>query len=211
MATSRPSEGCLRLRGGRNRPCRPFLGRSDRRFGLGGLVRLVGFVRLGGRCVQRVVHVDDPRPAHRPRGTLEPFADKWRAFGWSVIEVDGHDHRQHLRREPYRHGHGEEQRLHPVALGEAVDQEDPGLLALDLRALELKLAGGALVIAAVVLLFTGGITLLILLPALITLAVLGMMGLRDIHQMNGLKNWGGTCMNFVAAVLVAAASCKVLR
>lgn len=23
---------------------------------------------------------------------LEPFADKWRAFGWSVLEVDGHDH-----------------------------------------------------------------------------------------------------------------------
>jgi len=23
---------------------------------------------------------------------LEPFADKWRAFGWTVIEVDGHDH-----------------------------------------------------------------------------------------------------------------------
>jgi len=23
---------------------------------------------------------------------LEPFADKWKAFGWSVIEVDGHDH-----------------------------------------------------------------------------------------------------------------------
>lgn len=23
---------------------------------------------------------------------LEPFADKWRAFGWSVNEVDGHDH-----------------------------------------------------------------------------------------------------------------------
>ncbi len=22
---------------------------------------------------------------------LEPFADKWRAFGWNVIEVDGHD------------------------------------------------------------------------------------------------------------------------
>ena len=22
---------------------------------------------------------------------LEPFADKWRAFGWQVIEVDGHD------------------------------------------------------------------------------------------------------------------------
>lgn len=23
---------------------------------------------------------------------LEPFADKWRAFGWKVSEVDGHDH-----------------------------------------------------------------------------------------------------------------------
>jgi transketolase len=23
---------------------------------------------------------------------LEPFADKWRAFGWRVTEVDGHDH-----------------------------------------------------------------------------------------------------------------------
>jgi transketolase len=23
--------------------------------------------------------------------TLEPLADKWRAFGWQVLEVDGHD------------------------------------------------------------------------------------------------------------------------
>lgn len=23
---------------------------------------------------------------------LEPFADKWRAFGWRAVEVDGHDH-----------------------------------------------------------------------------------------------------------------------
>lgn len=23
---------------------------------------------------------------------LEPFADKWRAFGWTVLECDGHDH-----------------------------------------------------------------------------------------------------------------------
>ena len=23
---------------------------------------------------------------------LEPFADKWTAFGWAVREVDGHDH-----------------------------------------------------------------------------------------------------------------------
>lgn len=25
---------------------------------------------------------------------LAPFADKWRSFGWSVREIDGHDHRQ---------------------------------------------------------------------------------------------------------------------
>ena len=24
--------------------------------------------------------------------SLEPLADKWRAFGWEVVEVDGHDH-----------------------------------------------------------------------------------------------------------------------
>jgi transketolase len=24
---------------------------------------------------------------------LEPFADKWRSFGWTVVEVDGHSHR----------------------------------------------------------------------------------------------------------------------
>jgi len=24
--------------------------------------------------------------------SLEPLADKWRAFGWDVVEVDGHDH-----------------------------------------------------------------------------------------------------------------------
>ncbi len=22
---------------------------------------------------------------------IEPFADKWRAFGWQVLEIDGHD------------------------------------------------------------------------------------------------------------------------
>ncbi|MGQ0535548.1 MAG: transketolase [Methanobacteriota archaeon] len=27
---------------------------------------------------------------------IEPIADKWRAFGWHVIEVDGHSHRQIL-------------------------------------------------------------------------------------------------------------------
>lgn len=28
---------------------------------------------------------------------LEPFADKWRSFGWNVIEADGHDHNEILQ------------------------------------------------------------------------------------------------------------------
>lgn len=38
---------------------------------------------------------------------LEPFADKWRAFGWSVMEVDGHNHAQLLGafdRPPFERG-----------------------------------------------------------------------------------------------------------
>ena len=36
---------------------------------------------------------------------------------------------------------------------------------------------------------------------ILMLAVLGLLGFGDIHRMNGLKNWGGFCMNFVAAVM----------
>jgi uncharacterized membrane protein YfcA len=39
---------------------------------------------------------------------------------------------------------------------------------------------------------------------ILMLAVLGFMGFTNIHQMNGLKNWGGLCINFVAACLFAA-------
>lgn len=41
---------------------------------------------------------------------------------------------------------------------------------------------------------------------ILMLAVLGFMGLRNIHRMNGLKNWGGLCMNFVAALAFASSS-----
>ena len=34
---------------------------------------------------------------------------------------------------------------------------------------------------------------------ILMLAALGFMGLSNIHRMNGLKNWGGVCMNAVAA------------
>jgi len=39
---------------------------------------------------------------------------------------------------------------------------------------------------------------------ILMLAVLGFMGLTNIHQMNGLKNWGGLCINAVAATMFAA-------
>lgn len=39
---------------------------------------------------------------------------------------------------------------------------------------------------------------------ILMLAALGLMGLTNIHQMNGLKNWGGGLMNLVAVVIFAA-------
>jgi uncharacterized membrane protein YfcA len=38
---------------------------------------------------------------------------------------------------------------------------------------------------------------------ILMLAALGFMGLTNIHRMNGLKNWGGLCMNVVAAAIFA--------
>lgn len=39
---------------------------------------------------------------------------------------------------------------------------------------------------------------------ILMLAALGFMGFTNIHRMNGLKNWGGFCMNLVAAGAFAA-------
>ena len=41
---------------------------------------------------------------------------------------------------------------------------------------------------------------------ILMLAALGFMGLSNIHRMNGLKNWGGLCMNGVAALMFASSS-----
>lgn len=38
---------------------------------------------------------------------------------------------------------------------------------------------------------------------ILMLAALGYMGFTNIHRMNGLKNWGGLCINAVAAVTLA--------
>ncbi|HEV3232413.1 MAG TPA: transketolase [Candidatus Dormibacteraeota bacterium] len=50
--------------------------------GLGNLVAIVDYNRI--QSLGRVEEVMD----------LEPLSDKWRAFGWAVVEVDGHDHAQ---------------------------------------------------------------------------------------------------------------------
>jgi uncharacterized membrane protein YfcA len=39
---------------------------------------------------------------------------------------------------------------------------------------------------------------------ILMLAVLGAMGLANIHRMNGLKNWGALCINAVAALIFSA-------
>jgi hypothetical protein len=41
---------------------------------------------------------------------------------------------------------------------------------------------------------------------ILMLAALGFMGLHNIHRMNGLKNWGGLCINAVAATMFAFSS-----
>jgi uncharacterized membrane protein YfcA len=38
---------------------------------------------------------------------------------------------------------------------------------------------------------------------ILMLAALGFLGFTNIHRMNGLKNWGGLCINFMAAVTFA--------
>lgn len=38
---------------------------------------------------------------------------------------------------------------------------------------------------------------------ILMLAALGLMGFTNINRMNGLKNWGGLCMNLVAAIAFA--------
>jgi uncharacterized membrane protein YfcA len=38
---------------------------------------------------------------------------------------------------------------------------------------------------------------------ILMLAALGFMGFSNLHRMNGLKNWGGFCMNLVATITFA--------
>jgi uncharacterized membrane protein YfcA len=76
----------------------------------------------------------------------------------------------------------------------SIDLEDAALSA---RRPSLGLLAGQFAVGVYGGYFGAGIGILML-------AALGLMGFTNIHRMNGLKNWGGFCMNLVAAVGFAA-------
>mmetsp|Transcript_37512 Transcript_37512/g.87390 ORF Transcript_37512/g.87390 Transcript_37512/m.87390 type:complete len:432 (-) Transcript_37512:1781-3076(-) len=63
----------------------------------------------GAQVLDRVQALDDHLDARHRQGTLG--------------QIDGHDHRQHLGRQPDGHGQRKQQRFQPVLLVETVDQE----------------------------------------------------------------------------------------
>jgi uncharacterized membrane protein YfcA len=76
-------------------------------------------------------------------------------------------------------------------------REHPGDDVLSARRPSPALLAGQFVVGVYGGYFGAGIGILML-------AALGLMGFANIHRMNGLKNWGGFCMNFVAAVTFAS-------
>ena len=72
----------------------------------------------------------------------------------------------------------------------------PGDDVLTSRPPSIALLAGQLLVGVYGGYFGAGIGILML-------AALGLMGFTNIHRMNGLKNWGGFCMNFVAALSFA--------
>lgn len=68
--------------------------------------------------------------------------------------------------------------------------------AMDHRRLTPAVLAGQLLVGVYGGYFGAGVGILML-------AALGFMGFANIHRMNGLKNWGGFCMNLVAAATFA--------
>ncbi len=60
------------------------------------LDNLVGFVDRNG--IQQEGHTEEIMP-------IEPLADKWKAFGWNVLTINGHDMRQILSALDEAHAH----------------------------------------------------------------------------------------------------------
>jgi uncharacterized membrane protein YfcA len=76
-------------------------------------------------------------------------------------------------------------------------RQHPGDDALTARRPSAALLAGQFVVGVYGGYFGAGIGILML-------AALGLMGFVNIHRMNGLKNWGGFCMNLVAAATFAS-------
>jgi uncharacterized membrane protein YfcA len=72
----------------------------------------------------------------------------------------------------------------------------PGDDLLTSRPPSLALLGGQLLVGLYGGYFGAG-------AGILMLAALGLMGFTNIHRMNGLKNWGGFCMNLVATLSFA--------
>jgi transketolase len=52
--------------------------------------------KLGGVCAIIDANQLQQNGPVKSIKNIEPLADKWRAFGWHAIEIDGHDHAQRL-------------------------------------------------------------------------------------------------------------------
>jgi uncharacterized membrane protein YfcA len=75
-----------------------------------------------------------------------------------------------------------------------VRRHEEAIAAVEPRAPSPTMLGAQLVVGVYGGYFGAGVGIL-------TLAALGFMGFTNIHRMNGLKNWGGFCMNVVAAII----------
>ncbi len=66
-------------------------------------------------------HVHRPHVLHRRQPLDDDFAPRHRQR--ALGQIDGRQHRQHLRRQSHRDGNREQRRLEPVALDHAIDDE----------------------------------------------------------------------------------------
>jgi uncharacterized membrane protein YfcA len=71
---------------------------------------------------------------------------------------------------------------------------DGAFAPTDRSRIPLAVLGGQVLVAVYGGYFGAGV-------GIVMLAALGFMGFTNIHRMNGLKNWGGFCMNLVAAAV----------
>ena len=124
------------------------------------------------------------------RTPAERFSDivPWLVFGATAL---------FMIQRPLMRRFAESNRRSPEATGTRPSAESDELLTS--RRPPLPILGYQLLVSIYGGYFGAGVGILML-------AALGFMGLSNIHRMNGLKNWGGMCMNAVAAAMFAFTS-----